>query len=205
MGLMSRPFAALYERIEASAERAWIAEARRELLIALEGIVLEIGAGTGLNFQHYPPGVSVVAIDPNPHMLKRASVKAASAPVPVELRQADAMDLPFPDGAFDGVVATLTLCSIPKPRRALAQVLRVAKPGAPFLLIEHVQAKAPLARLLLNVWSPAQQFLGDGCHPNRDTEETIRRSGFEVDDVTEIAREFHIVPYVRVRARTPVV
>lgn len=203
MGLMSRPFAALYERIIATTERAWFADARKELLAGLQGNVLELGAGTGLNFQHYPPGVTVVAVEPNPHMLKRAAARAASAPVPVELRQASAMSLPFPDGTFDAVVATLVFCSIPNPRRALAEVRRVAKPGSPLLLLEHVQAKALLARLALNAWSPAQQFLGDGCHPNRNTEKTVRDAGFVVEEATEIARELRIVFYLRLRARTP--
>jgi ubiquinone/menaquinone biosynthesis C-methylase UbiE len=203
MGLMSRPFAALYDRIIARAERAWIGDARRELLAGLHGSVLELGAGTGANFQHYPPGVTVVAVEPNPHMLRRAAARAATAPVPVALKQGDAQRLPFPDRAFDAVVATFVFCSIANPAHALAEVRRVAKPGASLLLIEHVQAKAPFKRLILNLWNPVQQLLGDGCHSNRETAKTVRNAGFLVDEEREIARELGVVPYVRIRARVP--
>lgn len=203
MGLMSRPFAALYDRIIAPSERAWISDARRELLAGLQGNVLELGAGTGANFQHYSPGVTVVAVEPNPHMLKRAAARAAAAPVPVALKQGDAQRLPLPDGAFDAVVATFVFCSIANPAHALAEVRRVAKPGASLLLIDHVQAKAPLKRLILNLWNPMQQLLGDGCHSNRETARTIREAGFLVEEEREIARELGVVPYVRIRARVP--
>jgi ubiquinone/menaquinone biosynthesis C-methylase UbiE len=207
MGLLARPFAATYDWLGRSSERAWLGKARRELLAGLQGHVLELGAGTGANFPYYPPRISVVATEPSPHMIRRAAAKAiakaALDPVLIELRRADAQALPFADGAFDAVVATLVFCTIPAPVKALAEVRRVAKPGAPLLMIEHVHAKTPINRLLLDLWSPVQQVLGAGCHPNRETVQTVGSAGFHLEEVRELVREFGLVPFVLIRARVP--
>jgi ubiquinone/menaquinone biosynthesis C-methylase UbiE len=203
MGILKRPFAATYDRLMARGERAWLSEARRDLLADLQGHVLELGAGTGADFEHYPPGVTLVATEPSVHMLKRARSKAASARATIELREADAQALPFEDDTFDAVVATLVFCTIPDPHRALAEVRRVASAGAPLQLIEHVHAETPVKRLILDAWSPAQQLIGQGCHPNRETVQAVVAAGFAVEDVRELAVEFGLVRTLMVRARAP--
>ena len=203
MGILERPFAATYDRLMSRGEGAWMGQARRELLAGLQGHVLELGAGTGANFEHYPSDVTVVATEPSAHMLKRARPKAASARAPIELREADAQALPFEDDTFDAVVATLVFCTIPEPDKALAEVRRVAKPGTPFLLIEHVHAETPVKRLILNAWSPVQQLIGQGCHPNRETVKAVAAAGFVVEEVREVALEFGLVRMLMVRARAP--
>ena len=203
MGILERPFAATYDRLMSRGEGAWMGQARRELLAGLQGHVLELGAGTGANFEHYPSDVTVVATEPSAHMLKRARPKAASARAPIELREADAQALPFEDDTFDAVVATLVFCTIPEPDKALAEVRRVAKPGTPFLLIEHVHAETPVKRLILDAWSPVQQLIGQGCHPNRETVKAVAAAGFAVEEVRELAMEFGLVRSLMVRARAP--
>ncbi|MFQ6030791.1 MAG: class I SAM-dependent methyltransferase, partial [Dehalococcoidia bacterium] len=107
MGISDRFQAAVYDRITASAERKWLGETRREVIGGLTGKILEIGAGTGANFQYYSPQAQVTAIEPSIHFFKRAQVKLASAQAQIELQEANAHALPFADDTFDAVVATL--------------------------------------------------------------------------------------------------
>lgn len=115
-----RLFAASYVRIEGRLRRA-TNRARRRLVGDLTGAVLEVGAGTGLNFAYYPAEARVVATDLNEHMLVRAVAEADGASATIDLQVADAMTLPFPDERFDAVVATLVLCSVPISVRRCAR------------------------------------------------------------------------------------
>ena len=199
MAPLDRVHAALYDRITASMERRWLAAARRELVVRLSGSVLEIGAGTGANFPYYPPAAQVTATEPSAHFLKRARVKLAQAKAAIDLRQADAKALPFADDTFDAAVATLVFCTVPDPLGALAEIRRVVRDGAPLLLIEHVRARTPGRRLLLNLWNPCQRVLAGGCNLNRDTEAAVRAAGFQVEEVRELALVMG-VPHLMVRA-----
>ena len=159
-----------------------MADLRREVLAPAEGVTVEIGAGTGLNFEHYPPGVGeVVATEPDPHMLRRAQEAARRAPIPVRVERAVADRLPFEDEAADSVVGTLVLCTVPDQDSALREAYRVLKPGGRYLFLEHVRADDPgLARWqdrLQPIWSA----FSAGCHPNRDTTSAIERAGFRIE------------------------
>jgi SAM-dependent methyltransferase len=159
------------------------AERRRRLLAAAQGRVVEIGAGNGLNFRHYPARVEVVATEPDPHMLKRARKAAPRAPVRVSLQQASADALPFPDASVDTVVSTLVLCSVPDQAAALAEAKRVLKPGGKLLFLEHVRSDDPKVAEKQDRREPLQMRLGAGCHPNRDTLAAILAAGFEPERV----------------------
>ncbi len=112
-------FAALYDAITRPAERKFLGPHRAYLVGAAQGRVLDVGSGTGINFEHYPPGAEVVGIEPDPHMLRRARARASRLGREVELLAETAEALPFPDASFDAAVATLVLCTIPDPARAL--------------------------------------------------------------------------------------
>jgi len=148
------------------------------------GRVVELGAGTGLNFPRYPRSVDeVVATEPDPHMLRRASRAATTAGVPITLRQAGAEGLPFEDDSVDTVVATFVLCTVPDPAAALSETRRILKPGGALLFLEHVRAQDPrLARWQDRIRGP-WGFFAAGCHPNRDTPSSIERAGFEVERI----------------------
>jgi ubiquinone/menaquinone biosynthesis C-methylase UbiE len=156
---------------------------RAAVLVDARGHALEIGAGTGLNLQHYPPEVEeIVATEPEAGMMHRAKDKAAELGRSVRFVEASAERLPFEAGEFDTVVCTLVLCSVDDQARALAEIRRVLKPGGRFLFIEHIRSDDPkLARWQDRLDRPWSGTIGMGCHPNRRTLESIESAGFEVD------------------------
>jgi ubiquinone/menaquinone biosynthesis C-methylase UbiE len=173
-------FAALYDPMAASAERRWMGEHRSRLLAGARGAVLEIGGGTGANLPHYRDIDRVTVAEPDSFMRKRLGQKLAEASVPVEVSNAGAEALPFPDGSFDTVVSTLVLCTVPDQESALDEVRRVLRPGGRLFFIEHVRAEGSTARWqdrLERLWG----WLFAGCHPNRETVAAIEKAGFEME------------------------
>jgi SAM-dependent methyltransferase len=157
---------------------------RRALFGGLHGEVLEIGPGGGPNLRFYPPDVRWVGVEPNPFMdpyLKQA-IQATRRPgqnFRVERGDPAGIRLPAGDASMDAVVSTLVLCSVPHPQDSLSEILRVLKPGGKFLFIEHVAApQGTRLRKQQDFFQRIWGFFGDGCHPNRETWETIAQAGF---------------------------
>jgi SAM-dependent methyltransferase len=178
-----RLFAFVYDKIAPVAERGGTDARRAALLAHASGSVVEIGAGTGLNFRHYPDSVTeVIATEPDPHMLRRLEREAPAARVPVRLQRAPAEALPVEDASADVVVSSLVLCSVPDPATALAEARRLLRPDGRLFFLEHVRA-APGSSLerrqdrLRGPWG----VVAGGCSPNRDTVATIEEAGFEVE------------------------
>jgi ubiquinone/menaquinone biosynthesis C-methylase UbiE len=165
--------------------KAGVTEHRRRLLAGLSGDVIEIGAGNGLNFPHYPAEVKrLVAVEPEPNLRRLAEKEAGRAPVPVVVETARAERLPFPDASFDAAVACLVLCSVADAGAALAELRRVLRPGGQLRFFEHVRAGSPGTRrvqraLDATVWP---RLMG-GCHTGRDTLAAIVAAGFTVAGV----------------------
>jgi SAM-dependent methyltransferase len=179
-----RLFAAVYDRLTASAEEAGLADMRAHVLAKAQGATLELGAGTGANLKHYPDAVTeLVLTEPSEHMAKRLREKVAASGRTAEVVAAPAEQLPFEDGHFDTVVGTLVLCTADDPTAALREAARVLRPGGQLLFLEHVRADEPgLARWqdrLEGVWG----YMAAGCHPNRDTRAAIEAAGLTVDDL----------------------
>src|SRR5690348_14006223 len=137
MSLYGRFFAATYDRLMAGTEKAGLRERRHDLLASASGRVLEIGAGTGANLDHYPDAVTeLVLTEPEEPMARRLEAKAAESGRVVTVVRAPAESLPFPDDSFDTAVCTLVLCTVRDPERTLAELERVLKPGGTLLFLE---------------------------------------------------------------------
>jgi ubiquinone/menaquinone biosynthesis C-methylase UbiE len=154
--------------------------ARREVVPEASGKVLEVGVGTGLNFGLYGAVESLVGVDPDPHMLERARPRAAALPFPAELVQTGAERMPFADARFDTAVVTFTLCTIPEPERALAEVRRVLRPGGLLLFVEHTRSIQPFVATIQDGLTPLWKTIGGGCHLNRRAIELVRAAGFRL-------------------------
>ena len=177
-------FAAAYLRYAAAAEDRGVREHRQALLAGLAGAVCEIGAGAGQGFAHYPAEVtSVLAIEPEPELRRVALAAARSAPVPVEVVDAFAEALPAAPAAFDAVVCSLVLCTVPDLGAALAEARRVLRSGGELRLYEHVRSQHRLLGLAEDLVVPLWSRVAGGCHPNRDTMTAVAEAGFRVTEV----------------------
>ena len=188
-------FARVFARLVALDDRSGQTEHRAELLAGLSGRVVEVGAGSGANFGHYPDGVDrVVAVEPEPYLRGLAVVAATelgrgSGPA-VEVHDAVADELPVEDQSAVAVVASLVLCSLPDPLRALSEMARVVRPGGELRFYEHVRSldegSARWQERLDVLWP---RLFGN-CHTSRDTAATITEAGWEVTEI----RRLHIGP-----------
>ena len=155
---------------------------REQTIAAARGIVLEIGVGSGLNLPIYGAAVDqVCGIEPSPELLNRASKRIADASVPVSLVRASAEQLPFAAAAFDTLVMTWTLCSIPNPSAALSEMRRVLKPAGQLLFVEHGLSSEPGIIRWQHRLTPFWRQIGGGCHLDRKMDDLIRAAGFRLE------------------------
>lgn len=155
-------------------------ERKQSLFEGLSGKVLEIGPGTGANLEYYSHEVSLIGLEPNPHMQSYLKERAHKLGKSIEVVTGKAEKIPLDDESVDTVVSTLVLCSTVNLEKPLAEVKRVLKPGGRFLFIEHVAAPAQTFLHSLQRWiTPLWIRLVDGCHPDRETWKAIERAGFE--------------------------
>ncbi|MEU9034996.1 class I SAM-dependent methyltransferase [Streptomyces sp. NPDC048352] len=176
-------FARFYARASTAAEsRAGISALRRELLHGASGRVIEIGAGNGLNFAHYPSAVSeVVAIEPERTLRRLAAAAALRADVPVDLVPGVAEALPVKSEAFDVAVASLVLCTVRNLPRTLAELHRVLRPGAELRFLEHGLAPGPgMAAVQRALDRTVWPRLFGGCHTARDPLAAVEAAGFRI-------------------------
>jgi len=179
-----RGFSALYDRCFKVAEEAGLRDMRRDVLAGARGKVLELGAGTGLNLELYPPSVADLTLtEPDPHMIKQLRNRVAELGSAAEVVEAPGEMLPFEADSFDTVVVTLVLCTVPNPTATLAEIKRVLAPEGQFLFLEHVRSPAPSLAKWQDRLEKPWRFLGDGCHCNRDTEASLEAAGFELSNV----------------------
>lgn len=176
-------FARLYLRQSSKRTCAGEDEHRRRLLAGLSGRVIEVGAGNGLNFPHYPPEVEhVLAVEPEPTLRAAALEAAAEASTPIEVVDGVSGRLPADDGSFAAGVASLMLCSVPDPQRALAEFRRVITPGGELRFYEHVIANDRPAAVLQRIADTTiWPRIAGGCHMARDTTAEIVAAGFAIE------------------------
>jgi ubiquinone/menaquinone biosynthesis C-methylase UbiE len=179
--LWGRIFAAGYDPMFASMERAGLTDLRRQVVGQATGRVLEIGAGTGLNLALYADDVELVLTEPEAPMATRLRRRLAAEGRRAEVVQAPGERLPFADGSFDTVVVTLVLCTVPDVAATLAEARRVLRPGGSLLFLEHVRSEDPAVARWQDRLHPLWVRFGHGCNCNRDTLSALQGSGFAVD------------------------
>jgi len=175
-------FAAVYDPVLSLGELAGLRRHRRRLLAQARGRVLELGAGTGLNLRHYPDGLEeLILVEPDAAMRRRLARRLARGGRSGQIVDAVAERLPLPDGSVDTVVATLVLCTVDDPERALNEIARVLRPDGELLFVEHVRSRASwLARAQDALAGPWRRF-ACGCRCNRPTVELMSACGFAPD------------------------
>jgi ubiquinone/menaquinone biosynthesis C-methylase UbiE len=182
-GLRARLFAWMNAQSRDTFEEH-MAQRKQALLGRLHGAVLEIGPGTGPNLRYFPERVRWTGVEPNVfmHPYLRQTIQTLGKPAGnyrIVPGDASGTRLPADDESVDGVVSTLVLCSVPQPEASLREIRRILKPGGTFVFIEHVAApRGTGLRTWQNLVQPVWSFLGDGCHPNRETWEMLEAAGF---------------------------
>ena len=176
----------IYDALLALAERKILGRLRSRLLEPLEGTIVEVGAGTGVDFRYFARRANVIAFEPDPAMASRASEKLRLARASIELRIAsDEALATLPPQSIDVVVFPLVLCTVSDPTHTLRRAKRILRPGGRIAILEHVRGAGVRARVQ-DAIAPVWGALAGGCHPNRDTRDLLERAGF---DTCELASQ----------------
>ncbi|MBO0822523.1 MAG: class I SAM-dependent methyltransferase [Actinobacteria bacterium] len=206
-------FARAFPAMSRALEAGGIAPRRRDLLSGLSGQVLDIGAGTGPSFGHYPDTVTrVLAIEPEPRLRSLATAAARAGPVPIEVTGGTASALPAADASHDAAVVSFVLCTVPDQDTALAEIRRVLRPGGVLCFLEHVRADtAGLVRMQRALEATVWPRLFGGCHLSRDTAAAIESAGFTITRLEEFLFpavrtpvSFHIAGHATAPDQSPV-
>lgn len=190
-------FAPSYESVVARAsERRW-AGFKRDLFGSMDGSVLFLAAGTGLDFQFFPRGRAIVAIDVSERMLEHAALRARRYEGSIALQQMDVRHLGFRNGCFDQIYTSCTFCSVSEPLEGLLELRRVLRRGGTLRMFEHTGSRWLPFSAMLHACTPLTRLYGPEM--NRPTVDTVRRAGFEVSSVTR-----HYLDVVKsIEARKP--
>jgi ubiquinone/menaquinone biosynthesis C-methylase UbiE len=152
---------------------------KRDLFTNVRGLFVEIGPGTGVNFQYLPPGIDWIGIEPNEAFFEGLEKQAKEKQINFQIRKGDALNIPVQDNGADVVLCTLVLCSVSDPAGVLREIKRVLKPGGKLIFIEHVAApKHTKLRRLQNIFNPVNRAVADGCNCNRETWTSLQQAGF---------------------------
>lgn len=159
----------------------------KETIGALTGTIVELGPGTGVNLQYYAPGVSVIAVEPNPVMRDKLAANARRHRVDIDIRSVRGERIDVADASADAVLATLVLCGVDDPAQVIAEAHRVLKPGGSFFFMEHVAAPADsLTRRVQGAVKVPHRWMFNGCEVDRDTASLLRASAFSEVELEEV-------------------
>ena len=158
---------------------ALLADRKASLMSGIRGTVVEIGPGTGTNFRYYRRDIHWIGAEPNRHMHPYLRRAAESVGLDIDVRSSRAESLDLADQSADAVISTAVLCSVEDQGMALREIRRILRPGGQFIFMEHVAAEpGTVLSGIQHAIQPLWSCLADGCHPARDTQETIAQAGF---------------------------
>jgi len=157
---------------------------KKELFAKASGKTLLVAAGTGLDFDCFPPGIEITAVDFSPKMLEKAKKRAERFNGRIKVVLADIQQTDFPDESFDTAVTSCTFCSVPDPVKGLREIHRILKPDGRLLMFEHVRPSHPLLGVMMDILNPVVSAFGPNI--NRQTAENVRKAGFR------IVREYNV-------------
>lgn len=162
---------------------------QREKIVPLaEGIVLEIGIGSGQNLPHYNPNkvIKIIGVDPDDHIWKRSQARRDSCSIEIERIGLSGENIPLEANIADSVVVTYSLCTIPDPVKALHEMKRILKPGAKILFSEHGKAPDEAVHKWQNRIDPFWKKIAGGCHSGRDIPDLFKQADLKFDDLNEM-------------------
>ena len=195
MGYYNKIFARFYDPFMASMEKE-LYEKRKALIENLEGEVLEIGSGTGVNFEFYSEKANVLAIEPSENMMEKAKAKLA----PNQNIRLENWGMHYEDLAneiqhqsLDAIVCTLVMCTVPEPEKAFEIYKKWLKPDGKLIVMEHIHSKNQFKGTMQTVFNPLWKKVGDGCNLNRKTDQIIKNAGFveEHSDYFKLGLDFY--------------
>ncbi|MEQ8703592.1 MAG: class I SAM-dependent methyltransferase [Phaeodactylibacter sp.] len=194
--LYTRLFAKLYDPVMEKLEARLLMDMRRSLLAHARGRVLEVGAGTGVNFPLYNKEAKVLAIEPAQAMAKQAESVLQGLGAPhIQLLEAGVGDAAVAaqlgEDTLDAVVSTLVLCTIPDLEQALQSFRQWLRPGGQLLVLEHIHDDRQPQRWIQSAVTPVWKHLAEGCYLNRRTDELLKDYGFEV-----VEEDYHYTRWV---------
>lgn len=179
-------FGAAYDRFMFFIEKAYLKKRRARLLSGLSGKILEVGVGTGTNFQHYSKEVELIGIEPSPYMMPRAEKKREVLLFPNRITLLEIgcgyseMEKLIEPASLNAIVCTLVLCTLPDPSRALENFMKWLKPGGKLVILEHIRSHNAVRGKFQDIINPLWMRVADGCHLNRATDRLLGASGFQL-------------------------
>lgn len=199
-----RAFVAGYEWVQRRSEAAGMRAMRRELVTRASGRTLEVGAGTGLNLEHYGPDVEELwLVEPAPAMRE---VLAGARSGAARVVAATGEDLPVADGSIDTVVGTFVLCSVEDPAAVLREVARVLRPGGRYLGLEHVRSSDARVARAQGLVGPAWRFAARGCRCDQDAVALVEASPLRLESTSSFRgprQPWPVRPGATIVARRP--
>ena len=165
-----------------------ITKQREKVVPLAEGIVLEIGIGSGQNLPHYNPDkvTKIIGVDPDEHIWKRSEKRRKLCPIEIERIGLSGEDIPLGKNSADSVVITYSLCTIPDPVKALHEMKRILKPGGKIFFSEHGKAPDENVHRWQNRIDPVWKKLAGGCHSGRNIPDLFRQAGLSFEDLQEM-------------------
>ena len=183
-------FAKMWQRMASEVDER-LREIKENLFKRAHGVVLELGPGTGTNFQYFPAEITWIGVEPNQELQK---VLGDHPKRPKSFKLISRIE-ELPNESIDTVVSSLVLCSVPKLEKTLKEIKRVLKPGGQYLCVEHVAApRGTFLRFIQRLILPATRCLGGGCEPDREIGSLVRQAGFSKTDITERRLQIYRTP-----------